>query len=138
MLLPFLWCDVVPDGATVGGTGTGSAVVGAYVLAGELAAAGGNHGRAFARYEELLRPFVTRCQEGGRRAGEFLAPPTAQEAIDARHALLNNPQAVAAMLQVGEAPRKAPAGGAIPARPTPPGASDRPVNAMTPYASPEV
>ncbi|MGW7551288.1 FAD-dependent monooxygenase [Streptomyces rimosus] len=88
-------------GATVGGMGTGSAVVGAYVLAGELAAAGGDHGRAFARYEELLRPFVTRCQEGGRRAGEFLAPPT-QEAIDARNALLNDPQAVAAMLQEGE------------------------------------
>ncbi|WP_030669645.1 FAD-dependent monooxygenase [Streptomyces rimosus] len=88
-------------GATVGGMGTGSAVVGAYVLAGELAAAGGDHVRAFARYEEQLRPFVTQCQEGGRGAGEFLAPST-QEAIDARNTLLNNPQAVAAMLQEGE------------------------------------
>lgn len=88
-------------GATVGGMGTGSAVVGAYVLAGELAAAGGDHARAFARYEQRLRPFVTRCQEGGRQAGEFLAPPT-QEAIDARNGLLNDPQALAAMLQQGE------------------------------------
>ncbi|MFI0259998.1 FAD-dependent oxidoreductase [Streptomyces sp. NPDC017056] len=88
-------------GATVGGMGTGSAVVGAYVLAGELAAAGGDHARAFARYEDRLRPFVTRCQEGGRQAGEFLAPPT-QEAIDVRNSLLNKPQAVAAMLQQGE------------------------------------
>lgn len=87
-------------GATVGGMGTGSAVVGAYVLAGELALAGGDHVTAFARYERTLRPYVTRCQEGGRGAGEFLAPPT-QEAMDARNALLNDPAARAAMLGAG-------------------------------------
>ncbi|MFD9205100.1 FAD-dependent monooxygenase [Streptomyces sioyaensis] len=87
-------------GATVGGMGTGSAVVGAYVLAGELALAGGDHATAFARYEQQLRPYVTRCQEGGRGAGEFLAPPT-QEAMDARNALLNDPSARAAMLGEG-------------------------------------
>ncbi|OKI04600.1 FAD-dependent oxidoreductase [Streptomyces sp. CB02923] len=87
-------------GATVGGMGTGAAVVGAYVLAGELAAANGDHVTAFARYEERLRRVVTRCQEGGRRAGEFLAPPT-KEAIDARNDLLNDPQALAEMLQEG-------------------------------------
>ncbi|QTZ92027.1 FAD-dependent monooxygenase [Streptomyces auratus AGR0001] len=88
-------------GATVGGMGTGSAVVGAYVLAGELALADGNHATAFARYEQKLRPYVTRCQEGGRGAGEFLAPPT-QQAMDARNALLNDPSALAAMLGEGQ------------------------------------
>ncbi|MFE3653230.1 FAD-dependent monooxygenase [Streptomyces sp. NPDC059152] len=87
-------------GATVGGMGTGSAVVGAYVLAGELATAAGDHRQAFARYEEKLRPYVTRCQEGGRAAGEFLAPLT-QEAITARNAALNDPATLTAMLQEG-------------------------------------
>ncbi|WP_406217911.1 FAD-dependent monooxygenase [Streptomyces decoyicus] len=87
-------------GATVGGMGTGAAIIGAYVLAGELALAEGDHRTAFARYEHALRPYVTRCQEGGRGAGEFLAPVT-QEAMDARNAALNTPAAVAAMLQQG-------------------------------------
>ncbi|MGI5257890.1 FAD-dependent monooxygenase [Streptomyces angustmyceticus] len=87
-------------GATVGGMGTGSAVIGAYVLAGELALAGGDHRTAFARYEDRLRPYVTQCQEGGRGAGAFLAPAT-RDAMDARNAALNSPSAVAAMLQQG-------------------------------------
>ncbi|MBM7785089.1 FAD-dependent monooxygenase [Tenggerimyces flavus] len=40
------------------GQGTSLALTGAYVLAGELAAAGGDHVRAFARYEATLRPYV--------------------------------------------------------------------------------
>ncbi|NDL56817.1 FAD-dependent monooxygenase [Phytoactinopolyspora mesophila] len=61
-------------GATLGGMGTGSAIVGAYILAGELADAGGDHHRAFVQYEEKFRRYATRCQDGGRRAGQFLAP----------------------------------------------------------------
>ncbi|MGW2920041.1 hypothetical protein ACWDBF_19580 [Streptomyces angustmyceticus] len=80
--------------------GTGSAVIGAYVLAGELALAGDDHRTAFARYEDRLRPYVTQCQEGGRGAGAFLAPAT-RDALDARNAALNSPSAVAAMLQQG-------------------------------------
>ncbi|MFF3073642.1 FAD-dependent monooxygenase [Kitasatospora sp. NPDC057936] len=48
------------------GLGTSLALVGAYLLAGELAAAraaGTGHRAAFARYEELMRPYVTRSQE---------------------------------------------------------------------------
>ncbi|HWB79315.1 MAG TPA: FAD-dependent monooxygenase [Nannocystaceae bacterium] len=45
------------------GLGTSLAMVGAYVLAGELAAAGGDHRVAFARYEEVLRPWVDECQK---------------------------------------------------------------------------
>jgi 2-polyprenyl-6-methoxyphenol hydroxylase-like FAD-dependent oxidoreductase len=45
------------------GLGTSLALVGAYVLAGELAAARGDHQLAFARYESILRPYVAECQQ---------------------------------------------------------------------------
>ncbi|MEZ0066031.1 2-polyprenyl-6-methoxyphenol hydroxylase-like FAD-dependent oxidoreductase [Streptacidiphilus sp. MAP12-20] len=61
-----------------GGMGNGLAVVGAYVLAGELAMAP-DHATAFARYEERMRPYVTTCQKQGKGAGPFLAPPTAKK-----------------------------------------------------------
>jgi 2-polyprenyl-6-methoxyphenol hydroxylase-like FAD-dependent oxidoreductase len=61
-------------GNTLGGFGTGLAVVGAYVLAGELAAAGGDHRVAFRRYEEEFRGYAKISRKGN--AGPFLAPPT--------------------------------------------------------------
>ncbi|SEC70645.1 2-polyprenyl-6-methoxyphenol hydroxylase [Amycolatopsis tolypomycina] len=61
-------------GNTLGGFGTGLAIVGAYVLAGELRAADGDHRVAFARYEELLRRYAKVAQRG--TAGPFLAPPS--------------------------------------------------------------
>jgi 2-polyprenyl-6-methoxyphenol hydroxylase-like FAD-dependent oxidoreductase len=61
-------------GNTLGGFGTGLAVVGAYVLAGELLAAGGDHRVAFARYEDQLRGYARIAQRGS--AGPFLAPPS--------------------------------------------------------------
>ncbi|NBH02299.1 FAD-dependent monooxygenase [Amycolatopsis sp. SID8362] len=61
-------------GNTLGGFGTGLAIVGAYVLAGELLAAGGDHEIAFARYEELFRGYAKISQRGS--AGPFLAPPS--------------------------------------------------------------
>ncbi|WP_433264399.1 FAD-dependent monooxygenase [Actinosynnema sp. CS-041913] len=63
-------------GATVGGLGTGAAIVGAYVLAGELAAARDDHVTAFANYEHELRRYVEGGQKLARDAGRFLAPPT--------------------------------------------------------------
>jgi len=59
-----------------GGMGTGLAVVGAYVLAGELAKAGGDHETAFARYEQRLRPYVAACQKQAEGADRFLVPAT--------------------------------------------------------------
>ncbi|MEV4565355.1 FAD-dependent monooxygenase [Nonomuraea sp. NPDC049419] len=59
-------------GNTLGGFGTGLAVVGAYVLAGELAAAGGDHRAAFAEYERQFRPYAKIAKNGN--AGPFLAP----------------------------------------------------------------
>ena len=43
------------------GMGTSMAIVGAYILAGELAAAGGDHVRAFAAYQERMAEYVRRC-----------------------------------------------------------------------------
>ena len=45
-------------GNTLGGFGTGLAVVGAYVLAGELAVADGDHTVAFARYNEIMQRYA--------------------------------------------------------------------------------
>ncbi|MGJ6960834.1 FAD-dependent monooxygenase [Streptosporangium sp. G11] len=61
-------------GNTLGGFGTGLAVVGAYVLAGELAAAGGDHRTAFREYEEAFRGYAGVARKGS--AGPFLAPAT--------------------------------------------------------------
>ena len=59
-----------------GGNGTGTAVVAAYVLAGELAAAGGDHRSAFARYEQRLRGYVAGGQKQAAGSQAFLAPAT--------------------------------------------------------------
>ncbi|SDM06008.1 2-polyprenyl-6-methoxyphenol hydroxylase [Nonomuraea maritima] len=58
-----------------GGMGTGLALVAAYVLAGELATAG-DHRTAFARYEDVLRPYVAVCHRQARGADRFLVPAT--------------------------------------------------------------
>ena len=63
-------------GATMGGMGTGVAVVGAYVLAGELALADGDHRTALAAYEERIRDFAKGCQKISGNAGPFFAPAT--------------------------------------------------------------
>ncbi|WP_433247318.1 FAD-dependent oxidoreductase [Streptosporangium sp. CA-135522] len=47
----------------LGGNGTGLALVGAYVLAGEMARAGGDHEEAFAAYEREMRAFVKQCHK---------------------------------------------------------------------------
>ncbi|WP_280363392.1 VOC family protein [Nocardia wallacei] len=52
------------------GIGTSLALVGAYILAGELATAGGDHTRAYPAYEQKMRLFVHRAQEFARRAGD--------------------------------------------------------------------
>jgi len=45
------------------GMGTSLAVVGAYVLAHELRAAGDDYAAGFAEYQRLLAPYVARCQK---------------------------------------------------------------------------
>ncbi|WP_084467345.1 FAD-dependent monooxygenase [Actinokineospora inagensis] len=62
-------------GVTLGGMGVGTGLVGAYVLAGELARANGNPA-ALKSYEDRMRPYTTRWQRGAN-PGKFLAPATA-------------------------------------------------------------
>ncbi|WP_328908184.1 FAD-dependent monooxygenase [Streptomyces sp. NBC_00234] len=88
-------------GATIGGMGTGTAVVAAYVLAGELARAQGDHRVAFARYESRLRNYARGCQAGGDRTGKFLAPATAA-GIRFRNTVLSRPLFLNGMLRLGE------------------------------------
>lgn len=63
-------------GGTIGGMGTGVAVVCAYVLAGEIAAADGDYTAAFGRYAERIGTYAERCQRGARSVGSFMAPRT--------------------------------------------------------------
>jgi 2-polyprenyl-6-methoxyphenol hydroxylase-like FAD-dependent oxidoreductase len=88
-------------GATVGGMGTGCALVGAYVLAGELALAEGDHRAAFGRYERRLRGYTRGCQKGGDRVGRFLAPGT-RAGLRLRNALLSRPLVMNAMIRLGK------------------------------------
>ncbi|SED15338.1 FAD-dependent monooxygenase [Streptomyces sp. TLI_105] len=54
--------DAAHCSSPASGQGTGLALIGAYVLAGELARAGGDHTVAFARYEQHMRPGVEQNQ----------------------------------------------------------------------------
>ena len=60
----------------LGGEGTGLAITEAYVLAGELARAGGDHRHAFDAYEARLHPFIKSKQAGAVRYIPFFATRT--------------------------------------------------------------
>ncbi|TDE52782.1 FAD-dependent oxidoreductase [Nonomuraea mesophila] len=62
--------------STLSGGGSGLAVVGAYVLAGELARARGDHEAAFARYESRMRGYVDANMKLAEGAGTWLVPPS--------------------------------------------------------------
>jgi 2-polyprenyl-6-methoxyphenol hydroxylase-like FAD-dependent oxidoreductase len=61
-------------GSPLGGNGSSMALVGAYVLAGELAAARGDYRAALAGYEREMRDYVARCQKFARDSAGFLLP----------------------------------------------------------------
>jgi 2-polyprenyl-6-methoxyphenol hydroxylase-like FAD-dependent oxidoreductase len=63
-------------GVTLGGMGVGTGIVGAYLLAGELAVAGGNHRAAYTAYEHRMRGYAGLWQRAAR-PGQFLAPRSA-------------------------------------------------------------
>lgn len=71
-------------GNTLGGFGSGLSVVGAYVLAGELLAADGDHRVAHAAYDRIMSGYAKVARRGN--AGRFLAPRT-RGGIGARNAL---------------------------------------------------
>ncbi|MFI0777676.1 FAD-dependent monooxygenase [Streptomyces sp. NPDC021212] len=69
-------------GSPASGQGTSMALIGAYVLAGELKAAEGDHTTAFAAYERELRDFVTANQELALANQERMDPDVAGDAQD--------------------------------------------------------
>ncbi len=56
------------------GQGTALAMVGAYILAGELSRCGGDYAAAFRRYQELFGPFVLAKQKSALRFAGSFAP----------------------------------------------------------------
>jgi 2-polyprenyl-6-methoxyphenol hydroxylase-like FAD-dependent oxidoreductase len=68
--------DAAYCASPLSGMGTGMAVVGAYVLAGELAEAGGDYALAFERYEGLMRDFVQKCQGIADGGTDWFVPRT--------------------------------------------------------------
>jgi 2-polyprenyl-6-methoxyphenol hydroxylase-like FAD-dependent oxidoreductase len=58
------------------GEGTGLAMLAAYVLAGELNRAGGDHTVAFCRHEQLLRSLIASKQTSAQRFAAALTPKT--------------------------------------------------------------
>jgi 2-polyprenyl-6-methoxyphenol hydroxylase-like FAD-dependent oxidoreductase len=84
--------------ALLSGQGTSLALIGAYVLAGELAAADGDPAVAFIAYERALRPFVERNQQLATSGGVTLIPRT-------RTALWLRNRVLAALPHLGPAKR---------------------------------
>src|ERR1051326_2160527 len=64
--------DAAYCASPMSGQGTSLALIGAYVLAGELAAASGDYSRAFAEYERAMRPFVEANQALGLRSSKIM------------------------------------------------------------------
>jgi 2-polyprenyl-6-methoxyphenol hydroxylase-like FAD-dependent oxidoreductase len=68
--------DAAYCASPLSGMGTGMAVIGAYVLAGELAEADGDYELAFERYESLMRDFVKKCQGIADGGTDWFVPRT--------------------------------------------------------------
>jgi 2-polyprenyl-6-methoxyphenol hydroxylase-like FAD-dependent oxidoreductase len=76
--------DAAFSSSPMSGAGTGLALVGAYLLAGELAASGWDPDAGFAAYERRMRPFVEANQEIGRlhSRSRDVPGPGAEPSID--------------------------------------------------------
>jgi 2-polyprenyl-6-methoxyphenol hydroxylase-like FAD-dependent oxidoreductase len=64
--------DAAYCASPMSGQGTSIALIGAYVLAGELAAAGGDCPRAFAEFESAMRPFIAANQALGLKSAKLM------------------------------------------------------------------
>jgi 2-polyprenyl-6-methoxyphenol hydroxylase-like FAD-dependent oxidoreductase len=65
--------DAAYCASPMSGQGTSIALIGAYVLAGELVAASGTHLRAFAEFENVMRPFVEANQALGLKSAKLMS-----------------------------------------------------------------
>lgn len=61
----------------ISGMGTSVAIVGAYVLAGEISKNGANYEKAFEGYEKLMRPFIDQVQKLPPGLPKIASPETA-------------------------------------------------------------
>jgi 2-polyprenyl-6-methoxyphenol hydroxylase-like FAD-dependent oxidoreductase len=61
-------------GTSIGGMGTGTAIVAAYILAVELGRTPKDYSGAFARYQARVEPYAAACSKNGETSGNFLAP----------------------------------------------------------------
>jgi len=86
-------------GVSIGGMGTGAAIVAAYVLAGELLTDPGNHSRAFRRYQQLVEPFADEGASNGENSGKFLAPRTPW-GLAFRNRFISMPPVKASMINI--------------------------------------
>ena len=68
--------DAAACPSLLAGEGTGLAMTEAYLLAGELAASGGDIPAAFDAYEKRLRPFIEEKQKSARAFASSIAPKT--------------------------------------------------------------
>jgi 2-polyprenyl-6-methoxyphenol hydroxylase-like FAD-dependent oxidoreductase len=93
------WCP-----SPVAGAGASLALVGAYSLAGELAAAGGDYSSAFNRYDAALRPLVAARQQIGPNIR--LMVPRTEIGRRARNTLVRLPLLKAASAMEGRAQRR--------------------------------
>lgn len=66
--------DAAYCASPLSGHGTTISLVGAYVLAGELARAGGDHPAGLRAYEARFRPWLEEIQKFGARNGKMMAP----------------------------------------------------------------
>ena len=64
------------------GQGSSLALIGAYVLAGELAAARGGHEAAFAEYDRVMRPFIAVNQALGIQSAQFMTRDPARAPVE--------------------------------------------------------
>ena len=68
--------DAAYCASPLSGHGATIAMVGAYVLAAELARAGGDHTTAFSNYRRIASPWIARVQASARRQGRLMTPET--------------------------------------------------------------
>ncbi|MFI0420092.1 FAD-dependent monooxygenase [Spongiactinospora sp. 9N601] len=66
--------DAAYSPSPLSGMGSGLALVGAYVLAGELATARGDHRTAFRAYEQEMREYAEKCMKMGQGVSKFMVP----------------------------------------------------------------
>ncbi len=88
-------------GNALGGFGTGLALVGAYVLAGELAQAHGDHRIAFPAYENNIRDYAAVSQKVN--AGRLLAPRT-RLGIRLRNLLFSSLSVIGPLMKIIDKP----------------------------------